>query len=149
MNQRSEKISLRKLEENDFAFCMELLPRLKKHHFASYLSSTLSYLILKEGEALGMILASFLWEKLPFIEHFIIKEEEREKGFGTKSLLLYEEHLKEEGYSLVLLSTQADEKAQFLYRRLGYIDCGALFLENTPFDQAAEIFLKKNLLNKE
>lgn len=53
--------------------------------------------------------------------------------------------MKDMDYKMVLLSTQVDEKAQFLYRRLGYVDNGALFLEKTPFDQPAELFLKKIL----
>lgn len=82
---------------------------------------------------------------MPFIQHLIIEESKRNKGLGTLALKELENKLKEEGYKLVLLSTQADEKAQFLYRKLGYIDCGGLFFEDTPFNQPAEIFLKKRL----
>lgn len=53
--------------------------------------------------------------------------------------------MKDKNYKVVLLSTQVDEKAQFLYRKLGYIDCGGLVLENTPYDQPLELFMKKNL----
>ena len=46
---------------------------------------------------------------------------------------------------MILLSTQIDQKGQFLYRKLGYIDCGGLTFENTPFDQPLEVFMKKYL----
>ncbi len=46
---------------------------------------------------------------------------------------------------MILLSTQIDKKAQFLYRKLGYIDCGGLTFESTPFDQPLEVFMKKYL----
>ena len=53
--------------------------------------------------------------------------------------------MKERGYKMVLLSTQADETAQHFYRKLGYVDCGALIFQNTPFDQPTELFFRKVL----
>lgn len=93
----------------------------------------------------GILLFTILWEKLPFIEHLIIKNDMQNKGYGTKALKEFEDLMRKENYKMVLLSTQVDEKAQFLYRRLGYIDNGSLFFEETPFDQVCELFLKKKL----
>ncbi|GIG24528.1 hypothetical protein [Cellulomonas denverensis] len=41
----------------------------------------------------------------------------------------------------MLTSTQADEQAQHLYRRLGYRDCGALLFPGEPI----ELVLRKEL----
>ena len=136
---------LRKLEEADYPFCKGLLPRLSKSHFLVYLASGLSYAIEEEGHPVGFIFAIHLWEKIPFVAHFIIEETSRGKGKGNAALEGYEHLLRQSGEKTVLLSTQSDERAQFLYRRLGYKDCGALFLHSTPYEQPAEVFLFKLL----
>lgn len=51
--------------------------------------------------------------------------------------------MKKQGYKMTLISTRADENAQHLYRKLGYIDCGGLVFHDTPFDQPMEMFLGK------
>ena len=53
--------------------------------------------------------------------------------------------MKQQGYKMTLISTQADEEAQHLYRKLGYIDCGGLVFNHTPFDQPMELFFRKVL----
>ena len=45
------------------------------------------------------------------------------------------------GHDLALTSTMSDERSQHLYRRLGYVDSGALFLPGEP----AELILRKAL----
>jgi hypothetical protein len=44
----------------------------------------------------------------------------------------------------VLTSTLANERGQFLYRKLGYQDCGALLFPNEPL----EIILRKLILEE-
>ena len=46
-----------------------------------------------------------------------------------------------EGFTEVLTSTLAHERGQFLYRKLGYQDCGALILPNEPL----EIIMRKRI----
>ena len=53
--------------------------------------------------------------------------------------------MKKLGYSMVFLSTQADEDAQHFYRKLGYVDCGGIVFSGTPLEQAMEIILRKVL----
>ena len=137
---------LRLLKEKDYKFVHELLPRINKTQFSNKVNGRYGYLIVDEKEEMvGILLFTILWEKLPFIEHLIIKNDMQNKGYGTKALKEFEDLMRKESYKMVLLSTQVDEKAQFLYRRLGYIDNGGLFFEETPFDQACELFLKKKL----
>ena len=140
------KDMLKELEFKDYSFVNRLLPRIKREQFENKVNGKNGFLILdSNNNPVGFILYVVLWEKLPFIEHLIIDEAFRNKGYGTKALLSFEKRMKDMDYKMVLLSTQVDERAQFLYRRLGYVDNGALFLENTPFDQPAELFLKKKI----
>ncbi len=137
---------LRKLNISDFEFVKKLLPRIREEQFASKVNGENGFIVLNEdNEPVGFMFYIILWEKFPFIEHLIIDEKYRNKGYGTKAILDFENLMKSKNYKMVMLSTQVDEKAQFLYRRLGYIDNGSIFFENTPFDQPAELFLKKNL----
>lgn len=62
-----------------------------------------------------------------------------------QAMLCWENEMKAQGYKMTLVSTQVDEGAQHLYRKLGYIDCGGLVLNDTPFDQPMELFLRKVL----
>lgn len=137
---------LRLLKKEDFNFVKRLLPRMTDEIFIEDIKQSRNYIILDEdSNDCGLLLTTLLWENLPFVQHLIIDEEKRGRGYGTGALKAYEEIVEKQGYKMILLSTQANEKAQFLYRRLGYKDCGALFFENTPFDQPTEIFLKKRL----
>lgn len=36
-----------------------------------------------------------------------------------------------------------DESAQSFYRKLGYVDCGGLVFNGTPFEQPMEMFMRK------
>ena len=137
---------LRKITINDYEFAVGLLPRLKKKDLEAYVAADKSFVILDGSKPVGILLSVLLWERIPFLEHLIIEEGSRGQGFGSQALKDFEAFIKEEGHPLVLLSTQADERAQYLYRRLGYVDNGALFMGNTPYPQPAEIFLYKNLI---
>lgn len=55
----------------------------------------------------------------------------------------WEEDMRRRGYKMVMISTQADEEAQHFYRKLGYIDCGALVLDGQP----TELFIKKAFID--
>ena len=51
--------------------------------------------------------------------------------------------MKEQGYGMLLTSTQVDEDAQHFYRRLGYRDCGGLVMDVPGYEQPMELFLVK------
>ncbi len=57
----------------------------------------------------------------------------------------WENDMREQGYHMLLISTQVDEDAQHFYRKLGYIDCGGLIVNIPGFEQPMEIFLCKAL----
>ena len=137
---------LRKATLDDMSFVNEYLPKMEANKFKSLLTGDYIFIIENESaNKIGVLVYFELWEKLPFIEHIIITSKYRNKGYGTRALLEFEKLMKNEGYKMILLSTQIDQKAQILYRKLGYIDCGGLTFENTPFDQPLEVFMKKYL----
>ena len=68
-------------------------------------------------------------------------DNERGKGNGSRLVIFWENEMKQKNYEFVLTSTQSNEEAQFFYRKIGYVDSGALLLPNEPL----EIFLYKKL----
>ena len=88
---------------------------------------------------------SVLWDNLPFLNLIFIEDKYRKQGIGTEAMQLWEADMKKQNYKMVLISTQVDEDAQHFYRKLGYIDCGALLLGGTPLDQPMEMFMRKVL----
>lgn len=142
---KAGKIKFKEFVKSDFEFVVKLLPRMKEEIFDSLVNGKFGFIIKENNENKGILIFAILWEKIPFIQHLIISENERGRGMGRKAILEFENLMRNKGFKMVMLSTQVDEKAQFLYRKLGYIDNGAIFLENSPFDQPAELFLKKNL----
>ncbi len=113
--------------------------------FANRVYTKSAYVIWEKGERIGIITHCVLWDTLPFMNLIYIKEECRQKGFGMQAILAWEAGMKRQGYKMVLVSTQVDEQAQHLYRKLGYVDCGGLVFHDTPFDQPMEMFLRKVL----
>lgn len=93
------------------------------------------------GRLLGWLRYGLFWDNLPFMNMLYIIDGERGKGLGTALCGFWENAMKELGHSLVLTSTQSDERGQFFYRKRGYKDCGSLILPN----EVTEIIMYKKL----
>jgi ribosomal protein S18 acetylase RimI-like enzyme len=87
----------------------------------------------------GWLRYSYFWDSIPFMNMLTVIEEHRSQGIGTQLTNYWEAMLCERGFREVLTSTLANERGQFLYRKLGYQDCGALLFPNEPL----EIILRK------
>ncbi len=57
----------------------------------------------------------------------------RNQGYGAALVSFWEKQRKEEGHQLVMTSTLANETAQHFYRKLHYVDAGALLLPVNPW----------------
>lgn len=99
-------------------------------------------LVFEENEGMiGWLRWNLFWDNTPFMNMLYFLEKERGKGFGRQLVSHWEALMKAEGYPLVMTSTQSHETAQHFYRRLGYVDSGALLLKDEPL----EIILTKEL----
>jgi len=99
-----------------------------------------------DDSPMGWLRYSYMLGIIPFMEMLFILENHRGKGFGHRLLKKWESEMFQLGTDFVLTSTQADQEAQHFYRKMGYKDCGALFL---PTQLPAELFLLKTNLNAE
>jgi ribosomal protein S18 acetylase RimI-like enzyme len=92
-------------------------------------------------ELVGWLRFGYFWDNIPFMNLLFVLESQRGKDIGRQLVLHWEKAMQNQGFDQVFTSTLADENAQHFYRKLGYRDCGSLFLPN----EAAEIILRKPL----
>ena len=94
-----------------------------------------------DGMAVGCLRWGLFWDEVPFMNFLWVVAEWRGHGVGTALVEAWEKSQTAAGHNMVLTSTVSAERAQHLYRRLGYVDCGALFLPEEP----TEIIFRKSL----
>lgn len=90
---------------------------------------------------IGWLRYGYFWDTIPFMNMLVVHESYRGQGIGTQLTTIWEHAMRARGCSEVLTSTLANERAQFLYRKLDYQDCGALLLPGEPL----EILMRKVL----
>jgi len=88
---------------------------------------------------------NFFWDFIPFLTLIYLDEPYRKKGFGAKALKHWEDEMHDLGHKLVMLSTRIDIESHHFYRKFGYYDMGSIAMDSTPYKQALEIFMGKNL----
>lgn len=132
-----------KLEDKDFVMSIDKHVNESLYNNRVYTKS--GYVLWEKEEPVGVMSYCVLWDNLPFLNLIYLKEPYRNRGFGAQAMMFWEDDMRGQGYKMVLISTQVDESAQNFYRKLGYIDCGALLFTNTPIDQPMELFLRKVL----
>lgn len=128
---------------NDKEFVMSIDKHINDTGYNNLVYTKSGYVIWEKNQRTGIIVHCILWDNIPFMNFLFIKEEYRNKGLAKQAIIIWENEMKNQGYKMTLISTQVDEGAQHLYRKLGYIDCGGLVFNNTPFDQPMEMFLEK------
>jgi ribosomal protein S18 acetylase RimI-like enzyme len=99
-------------------------------------------LVARHGDAvIGWLRYGYFWDTIPFMNMLVVQEPYRGQGIGTRLVTAWEQAMRARGATEALTSTQANERGQFLYRKLGYHDCGALLLPGEPL----EIVMRKAL----
>jgi GNAT superfamily N-acetyltransferase len=136
---------IRYAEKND-------LPILQKHdrHISEMeLKNSIEagrVLILTHTEHLiGWLRYNLFWDNIPFMNMLYVLEGYRGNGYGRQLVDFWEKEMLKKRYKQVLTSTLSNERAQFFYRKNGYVDCGSLLLPGEPL----EIILLKHLDSEE
>ena len=138
-------LTIRPVTQADRGFWMSIDTHVTAKGLDTNIFGELGYVIFLDQEPVGLFHFSLLWDNMPFLNFIFIKKEHRRAGLGKQAMEYWEAEMKRRGFSMTLVSTQADESAQFFYRALGYQDCGCLVLNNCPMAQPAELFLCKTL----
>ena len=76
----------------------------------------------------GFLRFGHFWDEIPFMNLLWVQEGSRGRGLGTRLVSFWEDEMRESGHEMVMTSTLSNERAQHLYRRLGYRDCGSLLM---------------------
>ncbi|MFX3632547.1 MAG: GNAT family N-acetyltransferase [Candidatus Pristimantibacillus sp.] len=87
-----------------------------------------------EDKNIGWMRYGYFWDNTPFMNMIWIDESDRGHGIGRQVVLLWEQEMRQNGFTLVMTSTLANEEAQHFYRKLGYKDAGCLLLDNEPLE---------------
>lgn len=136
---------IRYVQMKDKEFWYKLDKHLPKQEFENKIHSKTAYILSKDNTPIGLLRYNLFWDNIPFCTMLYIDEKYQKKGYGRKLLQYWETEMKNKGYNMVLTSIQVDEYAQNFYRKMGYRDCGSLILNNTIYEQPAELFLLKNI----
>lgn len=131
--------------EKDRDFWFSLDRHLSDGEFLLKIRDKRGYVISDGDKPVGVLRYNFLWDNTPFLTLIYLDKACRGKGFGSKAMLYWENEMRQQGFKMVMTSTQVDEQAQHFYRKLGYRDRGGIFLDNTPFEQPQEMFMLKVL----
>ncbi len=99
------------------------------------------YVMLGNDLYLGWLRFNYFWDAIPFINLLQIEKAYRRNGLGRKLVQSWEEVMRAEGWKLLMTSSLADESAQHFWRKIGYLDSGALLLPREPL----EIIFQKEL----
>lgn len=136
---------IRYVQETDKTFWFQLDQHLPEAEFENKVRTRRGYVILKDGEPVGLLRYNLFWDNTPFCTMLYINEKFRGRGYGSQLMEYWERDMKNQGYGMLLTSTQVDESAQHFYRKSGYKDCGSLILDIPQYAQPMELFLVKEI----
>lgn len=130
-----------RMEDKEFWYSLD--GHLPEGEFPKKVAAGQCYVMTEGEEPVGLLRYHLFWDSIPFCTMLVVRQDRRGKGYGKRLMAHWEADMRAQGWDLLMTSTQADETAQHFYRKLGYQDCGALFLDIPPYAQPAELFLRK------
>lgn len=134
-------VTTRTASEADLPFLREVDDHLSPEDLARIVPTGRVLIGEVDEVSAGFLRWGLFWDEVPFMNLLWVLPERRGHGVGTTLVEAWERSQHALGHRFVLTSTSSAEKAQHLYRRLGYVDCGSLFLPDEP----TELVLRKPL----
>ena len=132
---------IRYANENDIEIISKYDKHISKEELANIIKLKRVIVMYEVDKFVGWLRYNLFWDNTPFMNMLYLLDNERGKGNGSRLVIFWENEMKQKNYEFVLTSTQSNEEAQFFYRKIGYVDSGALLLPNEPL----EIILYKKL----
>jgi ribosomal protein S18 acetylase RimI-like enzyme len=136
-------MEIRIATQDEYAQLVKLDHHISVHMLAHKIEQGEIIIVIDNGAVTGWLRYGYFWDSIPFMNMLTVVEEHRGKGIGTQLTTYWEDLMRARGFTEVLTSTMANERGQFLYRKLGYQDCGALLFFNEPL----EIILRKVIVS--
>ena len=127
--------------ERDFEGVVKLDPHLSEQCLKMKLRSGEVLAAYSDDRIIGVLRWGYFWDHIPFMNQLMVEKFHRRQGVGKRLVTHWETMMRQAEHAQVMTSTLADESAQHLYRKLAYIDSGALLLPG----EALEILFVKEL----
>ena len=134
---------IRYVQDQDKTFWFSLDRHLSEHEFELKVRDKRGYVIENCNEPVGLMRYNLMWDTVPFLTLICIEEKFQDRGLGRLAMIFWENKMRSLGHKMVMTSTRVDEAVQHFYRKLGYVDRGGIFLDNTPLAQPQEMFMMK------
>ncbi len=138
-------LTIRYLKSSDKTFWYRLDQHLSEKEFDNKVQTKRGYILLLNDKPIGLLRYNLFWDNTPFCTMVFVDWEYQRKGYGRKLIEYWEHDMKAQGYQMLLTSTQVDEEAQHVYRKLGYKDCGGFVIDIPEFAQPMEMFFIKSI----
>ena len=136
-------MEIRYVTKEDKAFWYQLDKHLPDSEFDKKVQDKQGYVITEDGEPVGILRYNLFWDNTPFCNMLFIVDTNQRKGYGKALMEYWEQDMKNQGYGMVMTSTQADEEAQHFYRKIGYKESGGFTIDVPGYEQPEElIFIK-------
>jgi len=94
------------------------------------------------GIVMGTARWNYFWDSIPFLNMLFVPDGYTHHGVGSALLKFWESEMRKQGYTRVLISTMAKERAQHFFRKFSYCDIGNLYIEG----EGLELILEKKFL---
>lgn len=133
-------MNIRRAEKSDIENLSLYEQHIRKEELESVVSLGRVIVVEESGKFIGWLRWNLFWDNTPFMNMLFILEPYRNCGYGALMTAYWEKQMKAEGYTLVMTSSLSNEIAQHFYRKLNYVDTGALLLPEEPLEI---IFVKK------
>ncbi len=131
--------------KSDLRFWQRLDKHLPESELLRKIADKRCYILKEQNVPVGLMRYNLFWDMIPFVNLIILEQSARSKGYGRQAMTHWEAEMRSLGYQYAMTSTQADENAQFFYRKLGYKDTGCLILNIPALCQPTELFFIKEL----
>ena len=136
-------MEIRYVESNDKPEWYKLDRHLPESGFEEKVRNRHGYVLLDGEKIIGVLRYNLFWDNTPFCTLLYIDEAFRGKGYGKSLIEFWESDMKQQGYGMLMTSTQVDEEAQHFYRELGYKDCGGFVVDVPGYEQPMEMIMIK------
>lgn len=127
-------MKIRSAEMKDIDLLSEYDKHIRKEELGTVIALERIMVAEEEGKLVGWLRWNLFWDNTPFMNMLYLLEEYRNRGYGKSLVACWEKRMQETGYRLVMTSTLSNEEAQHFYRRLHYVDSGALLLPGEPLE---------------
>ena len=140
-----KRVEIHYVEEKDKNFWYRLDRHLPEGEFDRKVRDRQGYVLFEDGEAVGLLRYNLFWDNTPFCTMLFVDGSRQKNGYGKALMNHWEEDMRNQGYEMVMTSTQVDEEAQHFYRKIGYKDCGGFTVDIPGYEQPMELIMMKDL----